>query len=108
MKRVLYLIRRRPGPLADETIDMALVSGVFEQATSVLFMDDGVYQLLGLGGRRSSVKALPTYDVRNIHVAAESLTARGIAQDGIDLDVQVVDQAAIRGLVAEHDIVVSD
>ena len=108
MKRVLYLIRRRPGVLADETIDMALVSGVFEQQTSALFMDDGVYQLSALEDRQSSVKALPTYDVGDIYVAADSLTARRIAPETIDMDVRIVDAVAVRRLLATHDIVVSD
>ena len=110
MKRVLYLIRRRPGITADETTDMMLVSGVFEQPTSVLFMDDGVYQLLGLEGRKSSLKALPTYEVSDLYAAESSLSSRGIAVEGIGqpLPVEVLDQAAVRDLMNRHDIVVPD
>lgn len=110
MKRVLYLIRRPPGIAADETTDMMLVSGVFEQPTSVLFMDDGVYQLLGLEGRKSSLKALPTYEVGDLYAAASSLASRAIAAEGIGrpLRVDVLDEAAVRDLIARHDIVVPD
>ena len=108
MKRVLYLVRRLPGRAADETIDLALVSGVFEQSTAMLFMDDGVYQLAGLGQRQSSVNALPTYDVQAIHVAAHSLAERGIAAESIELPIQLADRTAIRHLLAAHDFVVSD
>lgn len=74
----------------------------------MLFMDDGVYQLAGLDARQSSVKALPTYDVQAIHAATHSLAERGIDADGIDLPVQLADRAAIRQLLATHDVVVSD
>ena len=110
MKRVLYLIRQPPGIAADETTDMMLVSSVFEQATSVLFMDDGVYQLLGLETRKSSLKALPTYEVSDLYVAASSLASRGIAPEGVGapLRVEVQDDAAARDLIGRHDVVVAD
>ena len=110
MKRVLYLIRQPPGIAADETTDMMLVSGVFEQPTSVLFMDDGVYQLQGLEGRTSSLKALPTYEVSDLYAAASSLASRGIASEGIGqpLRVEVLDETGVRDLIGRHDVVVPD
>ena len=108
MKSVLYIIRHPPSALADETTDLMLVSGVFEQPTSVLFVDDGVWQLAGLAERQSSVKALPTYDVDALHVAAESLDRRGLHIEDIALPVRRIDPAAIRRLIAEHDVVVTD
>ena len=108
MKRVLYLLRRPPSVAAKETIDLVLVSGVFEQAVSVLFMDDGVFQLVGLGERQSPVKALPTYGVEAIHVAAHSLAERGIALADIAMEVATADRQAVRALIEEHDIVVTD
>lgn len=108
MKSVLYIVRHPPGALADETTDLMLVSGVFEQPTSVLFLDEGVWQLAGLDARQSSVKALPTYDVEALHVAAESLERRGLQVQDIALPVRQADPSAIRRLIAEHDIVVSD
>ena len=108
MKSVLYLVRRGPGVAADETIDLALVSGVFEQRVSMLFMDDGVYQLVGLDERQSSVKALPTYDIEAIHVSGSSLAERAIDSAEIALAVQIADSDAIRALLASHDVVVTD
>lgn len=107
MKRVLYLIRRPPGVAADETTDLMLVSGVFEQRVSVLFMDDGVYQLVGLDTRQSSLKALPTYEVSDLYAATASIAARGIETPSA-LDVELLDGDAVRNLLAAHDIVVPD
>ena len=110
MKRVLYLIRQPPGIAADETTDMMLVSGVFEQPTSVLFMDDGVYQLLGLDDRKSSLKALPTYEVSDLYAVRSSLASRGIAPEDIGgpLPVEVLNEAQVRDLIGRHDVVVPD
>ena len=109
MKRVLYLIRRCCGGVpANETIDLALISGVFEQGTSVLFMDDGVYQLKGLAKRQSALKALPTYDVRALYAAEHSLAERRMHIDDVDLPVQAVDKDVVRGLLADHDVVITD
>ena len=108
MKSVLYIIRRPPSALADETTDLMLVSGAFEQPVSVLSLDDGVWQLAGLVERQSSVKALPAYDVEALHVAADCLAQRDLARGDIALDVRVVDDDAILALIANHDIVLTD
>lgn len=108
MKRVLYLIRQPPSVAAKETIDLMLVSGVFEQAVSVLFLDDGVFQLVGLGERQSPLKALPTYGVEAIHVAAHSLSERGLDMADIALAVSTADRQAVRTLIAAHDVIVTD
>ena len=108
MKRVLYLIRGLGGVAAHETIDLALVSGVFEQRTSVLFLEDGVYQLKGLADRQSPLKALPTYDVQALYAAERSLAERQMSIDDIDLPVQAADRQTVRRLIADHDVVISD
>lgn len=108
MKRVLYLVRRRPSVVADETTDLALVSGVFEQPTTMLFMDDGVFQLVGLEDRQSSLKALPTYGIEDIRVCGQSLSERNLEVAAIGLPVQVANEEAIRELLAAADVVVSD
>ena len=108
MKSVLYLVRRPPGPLADETTDLMLVSGVFEQATSVAFVDDGVLQLAGLDARQSSLRALPTYEVESLYADAESLAQRGISLEEVALTVSPIEGKALRELIANHDIVLTD
>ena len=108
MRSVLYIIRQPPGALADETTDLMLVSGVFEQPTAVLFLDDGVWQLAGLDERQASVKALPTYDVDALHVAVESLESRGLRMEDIALPVCPADADAVRRIIAAHDVVVTD
>ena len=108
MKSVLYLVRRPPGPLADETTDLMLVSGVFEQATTVVFLDDGVLQLMGLDARQSSLRGLPTYEVESLHADAASLAERGVDLDAVALAVEPIEPPALKELIASHDIVLTD
>lgn len=116
MRSVLYLVRKPPGVAANESVDMMLVSGVFEQPTSVLFMDDGVRQLhahqdAARVGRKDTAKALgalAAYDVEALHAHAASLAARGISPDALAVDVRVVDDDEARALLHGADVVVSD
>ncbi len=101
--------------MAQEMLDAMLVAGVFDQAVSVLFLDDGVYQLLtGQQGQQlgtrdvaKAMTALPTYDVERIFVAAESMTARGLALDDLAPPAQALDAADVRALIAAQDVVLS-
>ena len=114
MHSVLYLIRRFPGELANETIDLMLVSGVFEQPTSVIFMGDGVWQLVGDGSKidrkdtARALNALPMYDVESLYVNEESLAERGIAVKDIDLPVQAISLSEVTQLLHDHDVVIGD
>lgn len=114
MRSVLYLIRKPPGVVANETVDLMLVSGVFEQPAAVVFVDDGVWQLVGDGaliGRKdtaSALKALPAYDVDALYVDAASLTGRGVDPEDIDVPVCIIDTDAVTALLHDYDVVVSD
>ena len=108
MKRVLYIIRNGPGLPADETTDLMLVSGVFEQPTTVMFTDDGVYQLLGPDDRRTSINALPDYGINELFVSVDSLTGRGLGMADIRTDIRPVSGKDVRDLIDRHDIVLTD
>ena len=108
MKRVLYIVRRPPGVLADEFVDVALVSGVFEQPTSVLFTGEGAYQLLGLEARESAIKTFSSYDIRNLYVSQESMTTLGLHADRIPVDIGTASPRDVRKLIAAHDVVLTD
>ena len=116
MRSVLYLVRKPPGALANEMIDMMLVSGVFEQPARVLFLDDGVRQLVGgqdatLVDRKDTAKALgalPAYDVDEIFAHAGSLAARAIDPDALAVGARVVEDDEVAALLHEADVVVTD
>ena len=110
MRSVLYLVRKPPGGLANEMIDMMLVSGVFEQPARVLFLDDGVRQLASgqdatLVDRKDTAKALgalPAYDVDELFAHAGSLAACGIGPDDMAVDARVVDDREVAKTAARR------
>ena len=108
MKGVLYIVRRPPGVLADEITDVILVSGVFEQRTSVLFADLGAYQLLGLDSRESPIKTLSDYDVKDLYVSEESMRSLGLDAADIPANVVSASRREVRELIARHDVVLTD
>lgn len=87
---------------------MTFVSGVFEQPTSVLFADRGVYQLLGLGARESPIKSLSSYDVNDLYVSEDSIMRLGLDAEDIPLDIHTASRRGVRELIARHDVVLTD
>ena len=116
MRSVLYLLRRPPALAAYESVEMMLVSGVFDQPASVLFMDDGVRQLpaaqdgarVGRKDIARALGALATYGVEKLHVHAASAAARGIRAADVALDVRWVGDDEARALLHGADVVVTD
>ena len=112
--RILFVVAHAPqrGALAFELLDALLVGAVFDQRVSVLFVGDGVYQLLETGHAERDVargyRALPTYDVNDVYVDKTSLRERDLAADALVLPVQTLTRRAVRKLIASQDIVVPD
>ena len=100
---------------AQEGLDALLMAVAFEQPVSVVFLDDGVYQLKrgqepDRVGRKHFCAGFPSlaiYDVHDVYVERESLALRGLGTEDLLMPVRVVDSAAIGALVEEHDIVMS-
>ncbi|MCY4144491.1 MAG: DsrE family protein [Gammaproteobacteria bacterium] len=114
MNSILYLVRKLPGTLANETIDMVLVSGVFGQPTTVVFMDDGVFQLIGDGEkirRKDTAKkwtALPAYDIDKVLVHLPSLAERNIPDTQLPNFVCLASDSELQDAFREANCVVSD
>ena len=102
MKRVVYVLSTPPGIAANETIDLILVSGVFEQSTAVVFIGEGLLHLRALETRQSAVKALPTYDVTELYAFdAEELP------DSAVLSVAAIAGTEFRNLLDSADVVIN-
>ena len=116
-KKFMLVNRKAPyGSIyALESLEVVLITAAFEQDVSVVFVDDGVYQLKkgmqtkGIATKNFSptYRALEDYDVDKLYVEAESLAARGLAAEDLVTDVKVVDSATLAGLMAEQDVVLS-
>jgi tRNA 2-thiouridine synthesizing protein C len=114
-KRFLIVCRRPPygTSFAREALDVAMASAAFDQSVAMLFLGDGVLQLIA--GQHSAgidqkahdkqLSALPLYDVETIYVDAEALQARQLSAVDLILPVQLLDAANIATLFDSHDIV---
>jgi tRNA 2-thiouridine synthesizing protein C len=116
-RSMLIISRQAPwaGTGARDALDIALAGAAFELPVSLLFLDDGVLQLmpaqqpeqLQQKNLQANLRALPMFGVEQLYVAGRSLEQRGLASAELALDVEVLDDAAIRELIAAHDQLVT-
>jgi len=117
VKRFLYVNRKAPyGTIyALETLETILVAAAFEQDVSVVFMDDGVFQLkkeqnttaLGMKNFSPTFRALEGYDVEKIYVEKESLQARGLTVEDLVIPVEVLSSVELQDLMDAQDVILS-
>jgi len=118
MKKYLFVLRRAPnnGNHLQEMLDMILTTAAFDQSVSLLFMDDGVLQLrrgqnpeaLGLKDTSAIFSVLEIYDVQELYVENESLSARGLNKDDLLLPVELLDRSEINALMSRYPVIVPD
>lgn len=116
-KRYLIICRRAPygESYAREALDMALAAAAFDQTIALLFLGDGIGQLLNAQdsvaiGEKSfekQISALPLYDINSIYVDAAALQQRGLSAADLSLPAQAVDDTEIAALLKNHDIVLN-
>ncbi len=117
VKRFLYVNRKAPyGTIyALETLETVLIAAAFEQDVSVVFMDDGVFQLkkeqntteLGMKNFSPTFRALEGYDVEKLYVEKESMEARGLTEDDLVVPVEVLSSSDLQDLMDAQDVVLS-
>lgn len=116
-KRILYVNRRAPhGTIYGlEALEVVLVGAAFDQAVSVLFLDDGVFQLLAgqspavlaMKNYAKGFRALKDYGVERIGVALASLTERGLTPADLLMPVDVLSSAEVAELMDTQDVIFS-
>lgn len=117
IKKFMFVNRKAPyGTIyALEGLEVVLISAAFEQDVSLAFVDDGVYELkkaqdtkaLGQKNFSPTYRALEGYDIEKLYVERESMEMRGLTEDDLLVDVQVVSSAEMADLMAEQDVVIS-
>lgn len=116
-KSLLLISRQAPwsGPGAREALDIALAGGAFDLPIAMLFLDDGVFQLVdqqqpalleqkNLG---ANLQALPMFGVEQLFACTRSLSARGLAASALVLPVERLEADQIRTLLARFDQVIT-
>ena len=111
-QKLLYVFSRAPYSNAhgQEGIDAALIGAAFEQQISLLFLHDGVFQIKAeqavlhsqLKNNSKTFGALADHDINQIYVHDNSLHARGLDQQQLSINVQVLDAEQISQLIAEQ------
>ncbi len=117
VKKFMYVNRRAPyGTVyALESLEVVLISAAFDQDVSLLFMDDGVFQLkkdqvteeIGMKNFSRTYRALEMYDVEKLFVSQESMEERGLTADDLLVDVEVMSNTALAELMDDQDVIFS-
>lgn len=112
-KSLLLVLRSSPygNGLARAAVDLALAAAAFEQDVSLLFMDDGIWQLLP--GQESEhapgkniarlLDSLPLYDVETFYVEAASLESRCLQPQQLSGNTHVLDAVELPAFVESFD-----
>jgi tRNA 2-thiouridine synthesizing protein C len=117
IKKFMFVNRKAPyGTVyALEALETVLITAAFDQDVSLVFMDDGVFQLKkgqqtkGIETKNFSptYRALDGYDIEKLYVEQESMEARGLSEDDLLVDVTVMSRAEMGKLMEEMDVVLS-
>ena len=117
MKKFMFVNRKAPyGTIhALESLEVVLIAATFDQDCSLVFIDDGVYELvkgqdtkaIGMKNFSPIYRALEGYDVEKLYVDEESMHARGLNEDDLLVPVQMLSTAAMAALMAEQDVILS-
>lgn len=114
-KKLLFISRSPPygADRARALLDMALAASVYEQDMKLLFLGDGVYQLLrDQDGARigektlgNAMEALEHYGIEKPLVEAAALTERNLRAENLVIPAEALDSAGIRDLIGQSDVV---
>ncbi len=117
VKKFAFINRKAPyGTVyALESLEVVLISAAFDQDVSLMFIDDGVYQLkkgqgtkaVGMKNFSPTYRALEGYDIEKLYVEQESLEQRGLTEEDLLVDVQVISRADMAVLMEEQDVILS-
>lgn len=117
IKKFMFVNRKAPyGTVyALESLEVVLITAAFDQDVSVVFLDDGVYQLKrgqqtkGIENKNFSptYRALEGYDIEKLYVERESLEARALTEDDLLVPVTVLSREEMGALMETQDVVLS-
>ncbi len=116
-KRYLFILRKaaHSGAYAQEMLDIILTTAAFDQAVSILLLDDSVFQLKkqqypekhDMKDIVAIFSALEIYDVKDIYTEYESLQERGLSTDDLCLPVKIIVRRDTPELMQQFDVVFS-
>lgn len=116
VKKIMHVLRHAPhGTIYTyEGLEMILIMAAYEQDLSLAFIGDGVYALkknqdtdgIGIKGFARTFMALDGYDVEKLYVDRHSLEERGLTEDDLVVDVEILSSAEIGRLMKDQDLII--
>ncbi|MFT5813991.1 MAG: tRNA 2-thiouridine synthesizing protein C [Psychroserpens sp.] len=96
-----------------EALDTALIFGSYEQPTSLFFLGDGVFQVIGdqnastidIKDYLKTFSALEFYDIENIYVCQQSLVERNLLEYFHISNIQVLSNEAFSQRLHQHNVI---
>lgn len=117
VKKFMFVNRKAPyGTIyALESLEVVLITATFDQDVSLVFIDDGVFELvkgqqtkdIGIKNFSPSYRALDGYDVEKLYVDQESLSARGLSEKDLLVPVEVLNAEQMGQLMQQQDVILS-
>ena len=117
IKKFMYVNRKAPyGTVyALEGLEVVLITAAFDQDVSMVFIDDGVFQIkkdqetsgINMKNFSPTYRALEGYEVEKVYAEKESLVARGMGEDDLVIPVEILTASEIADLMNSQDVIVS-
>ena len=117
VKKFMFVNRKAPyGTIyALESLEVVLITATFDQDVTLVFIDDGVYELvkgqqtkgIGIKNFSPSYRALEGYDIEKLYVDQASLAQRGLTESDLLVPVEVLDARQMGELMAQQDVILS-
>lgn len=115
MKSTLFILESAPhaSSYAREALDVILATSAIHDDISVLFDGDGVWQLVK-GQQPQAIlqrhieptfAMLSLYDIGNIYIAESAMEQRALSEEVFCIDTQSIDNAMIRNLIHQHEVI---
>ena len=115
--KLCFLIKQSPygSALARDALDMALASAAFDQQVSLVFIHDGVFQLvdnqqshiIAQKSLEKSLAAMALYGIDDCYACSSSIDNRNIKALSEKLTIKKVDTQTIHQIIADADQVMS-
>lgn len=110
---LLFYISKAPyaSATASANIDILLTAAAFDQDITLVFDNEGIYQLLknqvssdiGIKNTAQVFPALELYDVHKVFVSNSALEDRGFVRDDLLIPVEIINDAELTSLIESVD-----
>ena len=117
VKKFMFVNRKAPyGTVyALEGLEVVLIAAAFDQDVSMVFADDGVFQIkkeqetsgINMKNFSPTLRALEGYDVEKVYAEEESLEARGLSEDDLVIPVEVLSSSELAELMDTQEVVIT-